>query len=41
MAKKAYFFEQDKKRDSLYSLAYLLREGGIPASVFSGIKFIA
>ena len=31
MAKKTYFFEQDKKRDSLYSLAYLLREGGIPA----------
>ena len=34
IGKKTYFFEQDKKRDSLCRFACLLREGGIPASVF-------
>ena len=40
-AKKTYFVEQDKSRDSLCSLAHNLREGGIPASVFWRVKFIA
>ena len=38
-AKKTYFVEQDKSRDSLCSLAHNLREGGIPASVFWRVKF--
>ena len=33
MAKKTYFFEQDKKRDSLCSLAYDLRQSGYPISL--------
>ena len=40
-AKKTYFVEQDKSRDSLCSLAHNLREGGIPASVSWRVKFIA
>ena len=39
-AKKTYFVEQDKSRDSLCSLAHNLREGGIPASVFWRVKFM-
>ena len=33
MEKKACFFEQDKKRDSLCSLAYDLRQSGYPISL--------
>ena len=40
-AKKTYFIEQDKRRDSLCSLAHNLRESGIPASVYWRVNFIA